>query len=161
MHQRRKRDVQTWWLRLVQWVLGRFPRQPATLGDESEAADIGAIQAHVDGPTEFALQSAYRIEARKAFIKWDCGERVQRAVLRNAAPVNGPYKVGDIVSYCRRPRKEEVGIQWSVGSRIVGFEVDPKKHAQPPSVAWVVCDGLPVCIAVDKLRPCTAAELLA
>ena len=28
-------------------------------------------------------------------------------------------------------------------------------------MAWVVCDGLPVCIATDKLRPCTAAELLA
>ena len=90
----------------VQWVLSRFPRQPVTLGDEREATDIGAIQAHVDGPAAFALQSAYRLEARKAFVKWDCGERVQRAVLRNAAPVNGPYKVGDIVSYCRRPRKE-------------------------------------------------------
>ena len=83
----------------VQWVLSRFPRSPATLGDESEAADIGAIQAHVDGPTEFALQSAYRLEARKAFVHHDCSERVQRAVLRNAAPINGPYKVGDIVSY--------------------------------------------------------------
>ena len=28
----------------VQWVLARFPRSPATLGDEAEAADIGAIQ---------------------------------------------------------------------------------------------------------------------
>ena len=24
-----------------------------------------------------------------------------------------------------------------------------------------MCDGLPVCVATDKLRPCTAAELLA
>eukprot|EP00973_Karenia_brevis_P040105 5538228-Karenia_brevis.AAC.1 len=29
-----------------QWVLSRFPRTPATQGDESEAADIGAMQAH-------------------------------------------------------------------------------------------------------------------
>ena len=35
----------------VQWVLARFPRQPATLGDEDERADIGAIQAHVEGPS--------------------------------------------------------------------------------------------------------------
>ena len=55
----------------VQWVLSRFPRQPATLGDEGEAADIGAIQAHADGPTEFAIQSKYRLEARTAFVKWD------------------------------------------------------------------------------------------
>ena len=131
------------------------------MSDKAESHDIGAIQAHVDGPTEFAIQSAYRLEARQAFVKWDCSSRVQRAVLRNAAPVNGPYKVGDIVSCCRRPRKEEVGIQWSVGSRIVGCEVDPKKHDQAPAVARVVCDGLPVCIATDKLRPCTSAELLA
>ena len=66
----------------VQWVLARYPRSPATLGDEEEAADIGAIQAHVDGPTEFAIQSKYRQEARKQFVNWDCGERVQRGLLR-------------------------------------------------------------------------------
>ena len=86
---------------------------------------------------------------------------MQRAYLRNAVPVPGPYKVGDIVSYCRRPRLGETGIQWSVGSRIVGFETDPKNPDKDPSTAWVVCDGLPVCVAIDKIRPCTAAELLA
>ena len=55
----------------VQWVLSRFPRQPATLGDEQERADIGAIQAHLDGPTAFALQAEYRLQARKAFVGWD------------------------------------------------------------------------------------------
>jgi hypothetical protein len=43
----------------VQWVLAKFPRQPATNGDEDERHDIGAIQAHLDGPTEFALQAKY------------------------------------------------------------------------------------------------------
>ena len=42
-----------------QWVLSKFPRTPATQGDEAEAYDIGAIQAHMDGPTAFALQSKY------------------------------------------------------------------------------------------------------
>ena len=42
----------------VRWVLSKFPRQPATLGDDQESADIGATQAHVDGPTEFGIQSA-------------------------------------------------------------------------------------------------------
>jgi len=144
----------------VQWVLARFPRQPATLGDEDERHDIGAIQAHLDGPTTFALQAKYREEARQAFIKWDCGSRVQRGILRNATPVSGPYKVGDIVSYCRRRRAGETGIQWSVGSRIVGFEPTENPN-QEPATAWVICDGLSVCVATDKLRPCTAAELLA
>ena len=145
----------------VQWVLSRFPRQPATLGDEQERADIGAIQAHLDGPTAFALQAEYRLQARKAFVGWDCGKRVQRVMLRNASAVTGPYKVGDIISYCRRPRLGETGTQWSVGSRIVGSETDPNYTHKDPSNAWVICDGLPVLIATDKLRPCTAAELLA
>ena len=145
----------------VQWVLAKFPRQPATFGDEDERHDIGAIQAHYDGPTQFALQSKYRLEAREAFIQWDCGSRIQRGYLRNAVPVPGAYKVGDIVSYCRRARAGETGIQWSVGSRIVGFEPDPDDPNKDPSTAWVICDGLPVCVATDKMRPCTVAELLA
>ena len=142
----------------VQWVLSRFPRSPATLGDEDERMDIGAIQAHVDGPTSFALQSEYRLQARKAFVQWDCGRRVQRGILRNAAPVPGPYKVGDIVSYRRQPRSTETGTQWSVGSRIIGFEVDHRNPNKTPETAWVICNGLPVCVATDKIRPCTAAE---
>jgi hypothetical protein len=136
----------------VQWVLSRFPRQPATLGDEQERADIGAIQAHLDGPTAFALQAEYRLQARKAFVGWDCRKRVQRDILRNASAVTGPYKVGDIVSYCRRPRLGETGTQWSVGSRIVGFETDPNYTHKDPSNAWAICDGLPVLIATDGIH---------
>ena len=94
-------------------------------------------------------------------MKWDCGSRVQRALLRNAAAVPGPYKVGDIVSYSRKARQGESGLQWSVGSRSAGFETDPKNPDRPPVTAWVVRDGLPVFVATDRLRPCTAAELLA
>ena len=87
---------------------------------------------------------------------------MRRAVLRQAAPIVGPYKVGDIVSYCRRPRKEETGVQWSIGSRIVGFE--PGTTGMPeatPRSAWVISDGLPVLVATDRLRPCTQEELMA
>ena len=66
------------------------------------------------------------------------------------------------MSYSRRARKGESGLQWSVGSRIVGFEVDEaKNNIDCPSVCWVICDGLPVCVSTSKLRPCSAAELLA
>ena len=142
-------------------MLGRFPRQPGTLGDEAEAADIGTIQAHVDGPREFAIQSEYRKRARESYIKYDCGSRVQRALLRNAKPIPGPYKVGDVVSYRRDARQGETGVQWSVASRIVGFEHDDAYPDRLPAVCWVICDGIPVCVSVDKIRPCTAAELLA
>eukprot|EP00974_Lingulodinium_polyedra_P032804 3156969-Lingulodinium_polyedra.AAC.1 len=40
-----------------QWVFSRLPRAPATHTDEDEFADIGAIQAHSDGPTTFALRA--------------------------------------------------------------------------------------------------------
>jgi len=53
----------------VQWVLAELPRSPATQGDEDEFANIGTLQAHVDGPTTFALQGAYRESARKEFIR--------------------------------------------------------------------------------------------
>ena len=107
------------------------------------------------------MQSKFRFIAGKSFIKWDCGERMQRAVLRNAGPVPGPYRLGDIVSYCREARKGETGIQWSIGSRIIGFETSPDKPGADPSSCWVICDGVPVCVALDKIRPCTAPELLA
>ena len=55
----------------VQRVFSKMPRTPGTQGDENEAHDIGTIQAHVDAPTAFAMQSKYRFIARKSFIKWD------------------------------------------------------------------------------------------
>ena len=95
----------------IQWVLSRFPRSPATLGDEEERANIGAIQAHVDGPTAFALQGRYRQHAREASIRWDCSGKVQRALLRKAAHVPRPYNIGDIVSYFRKAREGDTGIR--------------------------------------------------
>ena len=47
----------------VQWVFSKMPRTPGTQGDESEAHDIGAIQAHVDAPIAFAMQSKCRFIA--------------------------------------------------------------------------------------------------
>ena len=49
----------------VQWVFSKMPRTPGTQGDENEAHDIGTIQAHVDAPTAFAMQSKYRFIAQK------------------------------------------------------------------------------------------------
>ena len=58
---------------------------------------------------------------------------------------------------------QESGIQWSVGSRIVGLEYDKNAEdgANAPYAAWVICEGLSVLASLDKIRPCTAAELLA
>ena len=101
----------------AQWVHSRLPRNPA---DEDECLDVGALQAHADGPSTFGVQSHYRAKAREAFVRWDCGERVRRAALRMAAPVAGFYHVGD-VSYCREARAGEHGQQRSVVSYTDSF----------------------------------------
>ena len=53
----------------VQWVLSRLPRNLATMGDEDESFDVGALQAHVDRPTTFDMPSRYRAKPREAFIR--------------------------------------------------------------------------------------------
>ena len=63
------------------------------MGDENECLDVGALQAHADGPITFGVQSHYRAKAREAFVRWDCGERVRRAALRKVALVVGPTKL--------------------------------------------------------------------
>ena len=132
------------------------------MGEEDECLDVSALQAHADGPTTYGIQSHYRSKAREAFVRWDCGERVRRAALRKAAPVVGSFQVGDIVSYCRDPRAGEHGLQWSVGSRLIGSEKDKNSLCETqPRTCWVICDSLSVCVAIDRLRPCTSAELLA
>ena len=134
----------------------------STQPSEDECLDVGALQACADGPTTFGVQSRYRAKAHEAFVRWDCGERVRRAALRNAAPAVGSYQVGDTVSYCRAERAGEHGLQWSVGSRLIGFEKDRNSLGETqPRTCWVICDSVPVCVAVDRLRPCTPAELLA
>ena len=53
-------------------------------------------------------------------------------------------------------------MQWSVGSRLIGFEKDRHILGETqPRTCWVICESVPVSVAVDRLRPCTPAELLA
>lgn len=103
-------------------TLRRSPRHPASLADEDAQAHVGAIQGNVDGPAEFVIQASYKQQAREAYTGFDVGHRIARATLRKAAPVLGKYEVGDIVSFCRRPRNGVRGIFWIIGCRIVGFE---------------------------------------
>ena len=146
----------------AQWELSRLPRNPATVGDEDECLDVGAVQAHADGPTTFGVRSRYRAGACEAFVRWDCCDRVGRAALRKAAPVVGSYQIGDIISYCRVARAGEHGLQWSVGFRLIGSVKDKNSLGETQSrTCWVICDSVPVCVAIDRSRPCTPAELLA
>ena len=46
-------------------LVARFPRRPATFGDEAERLDIGAMQGFQDGPTGVAVQAKYRQERNR------------------------------------------------------------------------------------------------
>ena len=48
----------------AQLVLSRLPRSLATMSDEDECLDVGALQAHAGGPATFGVQSSYRAKAR-------------------------------------------------------------------------------------------------
>ena len=145
----------------VQWVLSRLPRNSATMGDEDECLDVGALQAYADGPATFGVQTGYRATACETFVRWDCDER-GCAALRKAAPAVGSYQVGDIVSYRREARAGEHGLQRSVGSRLIDIGKDRNSLGETqPRTCWIFCDSVPVCVAVDRSRPCTPAELLA
>ena len=59
----------------AQWVLSRLPRHFATMGDEDECLDVGALPAHANEPTTFGVQSHYRAKAREAFVRlWRTGQ---------------------------------------------------------------------------------------
>ena len=121
--------------------------------NEGELGQLGVLHAQrEDASTEFAIRSKYRLEARKAFVKEDCGRRAASAILRKAAPVPMKYGAGDMVCYMVQQGANEPGSQWSSVARIIGFE---------GKTMWVICEGVPVATSLDKLRPCTSSEALA
>ena len=106
-----------------QWVLGRLPRRGAGFqGDDEGFADVGSMQARIDGVTEFAKRADYRECAKKAFVHHDSSVRVQKAMLRKAAPLPGEYKVGDVVAFQREQGAVTEDDRWNPGSRIIGFD---------------------------------------
>ena len=139
----------------AQWVLGRTPRYSAgEQGDTETAGMIGAIQEREVPTTIFAKRMGLRHEAKKAFMYWDSSQRVSNALLRKSAPKAGDYNVGDLISFQRNEKSQ--GVQrnrWSPAARIIGFE--------GPKICWALCEGVPFCLATDRLRPANDAELLA
>ena len=73
-----------------------------------------------------------------------------------------PTKLEALFRIAREARAGEHGLQWSVGSGLIGFNEDRNSHGETQSrTCWVICDSMPVCVVVDRLCPCTSAELLA
>ena len=70
----------------VQWVLGRFPRNPGSIPDGGEFAKLGVLSDQVSPDVAFARLTKLRQACRGAFAAEDCSVRVKRALLRKAAP---------------------------------------------------------------------------
>ena len=54
-------------------------------------------------------------------VQLDTSKRVQRAMLKNASPIEMKYSVGDIVCF-RKDNSTAGKTRWSVASRVIGHE---------------------------------------
>ena len=101
------------------------PRRPGDQFDEDSFADLGVLEAKLDPDSAFALRHQIRTEARKQFVKIDCGRRCARAIVRKSAPLPGNYSVGDLINFQIKvvdrddSRAESEAYRWSSTARIV------------------------------------------
>ena len=70
--------------------------------DENEFADLGVVSEQVDPEGAWQRLTQIRTACRGAFAAEDCSKRVQRALVRKAAPLRGKYSVGDLIEYKRK-----------------------------------------------------------
>ena len=133
-----------------QWVLGKFPRNPGNIHNEDEFANLGVISEEIDPYAAFARLTQIGQACRRAFAAEDCSLRVQRQMITKSAPLRGKYSVGDLVELKRVQGAKTAEAKWSPATRIIGFDGE--------NVIWGLCNGVPVCVATDKVRPCTPAK---
>ena len=61
--------------------------------------------------------------------------------------------MGDLVEFKRIQGAKTEEAKWSPATRIIGFDGE--------NVVWGLCNGVPVCVATDKIRRCTPEKALA
>ena len=136
-----------------QWVLGKYPRSIGDTFDNEEWADLGCINEKIDAESAFHKLTVMRLACKRAFAEVDCSTRIASLTLRKAAPLPGKYSVGDLICFRREAGAATPEQRWSTVTRIIGFD--------GPKVVWGLNETLPVCLAVDKIRPASQAEALA
>ena len=136
-----------------QWVIARFPRRPGGLLEEEEWGQLGTIQAQADSTTAFGLAASVRFEAKRNFVKIDCGRRYANAMLRRARALPGNYTLGSFIMFRTEQGNEQtIDDAWLGPARIVGIE---------GKNFWLMFEGSPVCAAQERVRPASTAEMLA
>ena len=77
---------------------------------------------------------------------------LQTVQLRRAEPLKGNYSEGDLVMYRKDQDADVPGKEWLGPARIIGFD---------EKTVNVIHGTVPVTTSLHKLRPCSAAEMLA
>ncbi|OLP90155.1 hypothetical protein AK812_SmicGene28317 [Symbiodinium microadriaticum] len=135
----------------AQHVLGKQPRMPGSITDESES--FGTFHARHDETSPFYLRHRARAEAQRAFIHIDTSRKVAKALQRNAAPIDAEYSVGDLVIYRRDNVPGTSATVWSTVSRVIGREAE--------NAYWLLHENVPVLVNARKMRPADEIEVAA
>ncbi|CAE7237433.1 RE2 [Symbiodinium necroappetens] len=128
----------------TQWVLGKLPSEVTSLTEERDVEMLGAQEEHADDTNAFGKRLLLRQWAREAFVYIDGSQRLRRAMLRQAHPMRGPYRTGDLVSYFRKGK-------WFGPARVLSLE--------GKASYWLVHGGMTVLVAETALRPATVEEI--
>ena len=110
-------------------ILSRLPRAPATMGDEEECLDVGALQALTYGPTVCGGQLKTPYSSKR---------HVRAMGLRSTSAARWlaqSYTCGRIVSsrspglVLQKSTEKRTGLQWGVGCRYDCFPKQRSLHA--------------------------------
>ena len=129
-------------------------------GDETRRR-LNTSEGRIDPTTESAERMRIKHIAKKAYIQVDSGRRVAKALLLKAAPREGGYRVGDLITFQRDHKsngsnEHANSKRCSPAFRIIDFEGrgDQKK------ACWVICEGTASCVA-EMTRPANNDQLSA
>eukprot|EP00435_Cladocopium_sp_Y103_P000814 s912_g1.t1 len=134
----------------AQWVLGQTPDDVTSLISHSFDEHIEVHQNLIDleenkTPQEnFMMQLLIRQTAKEAFVHVDSCQKIRKAMLRKSVPLCGPYRVGNLINFCRRGK-------WYGPARVLA--------PQGTSSLWILHGGVTILVSETSCRPATAEEI--
>ena len=134
----------------AQWVLGHTPSDWTSLVSHDAEMHLGVHQGLVDmeedrTPQEsFMIQLLIRQAAKEAFMQVDSSQKIRKAMLRKAAPIRGPYRIGNMVNFHRHGK-------WYGPARVLAYE--------GTSSLWLVHGGVTILVAETSCRPSSTEEI--
>ena len=141
----------------AQWVLGHTPNDWTSLISHDAEMHLGVHHGLVDMEEErtpqeeertpqesFMIQLLIRQAAKEAFMQVDSSQKIRKAMLRKAAPLRGPYRIGNMVNFERKGK-------WYGPARVLAYE--------GISSLWLVHGGVTILVAETSCRPSSTEEI--